>query len=205
MRVLAEIPARAAPVPRAGTLRRRDLEAFDALLAELHGTRAVLAIGDSVRRRVLAVGLATAAAATGTSTALLECDLVEPTLAEALGLAAAPGLHEYLRGEADADRILEPLVLAGPGAQAADGPLVCVVAGRPAPDGTALLGSERFRHATAKLRNAYELLVLAGPPANQHAAIAAVAAEADATLACVGREEMPPEPAVPVTGLVMHD
>jgi tyrosine-protein kinase len=205
VKVLAEIPAQAAPVPRAGTLRRCDLAAFDALLSELQGSRAVLVLGDSPRRRAVAVGLATAAAATGTRTALVECDLAQPNLAEALGLAAAPGLHEYLRGEADADRILEPLVLAGPGAQSADDPLVCVVAGRPAPDGTALLASERFRHATAKLRRAYELVVLDGPPPNGPGALSAVAAEADATLACVGRADPQPQLGVPLTGLVIHD
>lgn len=205
MKVLAEIPPPAAPAPRAGTLRRCDLEAFDVLLAELHGSRVVLVLGDAARKRNVAVGLAAAAAAGGTRTALLECDLGDPNLAEALGLAVAPGLHEYLRGEADADRIFEPLVLAGPGTQAAEEPLVCVVAGRPAPDGTALLGSERFRQAAAKLRRAYELVVLAGPSPNGPAALAAVAAEADATLACVGRADPQPESGVPITGLVVHD
>lgn len=204
MKVLAEIPPQAGPAPRAGTLRRCDLEAYDALLAELGGRRAVLLLGDAIRRRPVAVGLATTAAAAGTNTALVECDLVEPNLAEALGLASAPGLHEYIAGEADADRILEPLVLAGPGAQAADGPLVCVVGGRPAPDGTVLLGSERFRHAMAKLRNAYELVVIDGPPSSGPAALAA-AAEADATLACVGRGDPPPRLDFPLAGLVIQD
>jgi Mrp family chromosome partitioning ATPase len=205
VKVLAEIPAQADPAPRAGTLRRCDLEVFDALLGELDGSRAVLVLGDPAPRRAVAVGLAAAAAAAGTRTALLECDLGDPSLAESLGLSMAPGLHEYLRGEAGADRILESLVLAGPGAQAAEEPLVCVVAGRPAPDGSALLGSERFRHATVKLRNAYELLVLDGLPLNGPAALAAIAAEADATLACVGRADPQPQLGVPVTGLVVHD
>ncbi|HEU4943813.1 MAG TPA: hypothetical protein VFT10_01485 [Solirubrobacterales bacterium] len=205
MKVLAEIPAQADPAPRAGTLRRRDLEAFDALRAGLDGSRSVLVLGDSARRRAVAVGLAAAAAAAGTRTALVECDLAHPNLAEALGLAAAPGLHEYLRGEADAGRILEPLVLAGPGAQAADEPLVCVVAGRPTSDGTALLGSERFRHATAKLRSAYQLVVLEGPRLNGPTALAAVAAEADATVACIGSTDPQPAFGVPLAGLVIHD
>jgi hypothetical protein len=205
VKVLAEIPAQADRAPRAGTLRRRDLEAFGALLARLGGRRSVLLVGDPGRRRAVAVGLATAAAAAGTRTALVECDLAEPNLAEALGLASAPGLNEYIRGEADADGILEPLVLAGPGAQAADGPLVCVVAGRPTPDATVLLGSERFRHAMAKLRNAYELVVIDGPPWSGPAALAAAAAEADATLACVGRGEPPPRTDLPLAGLIVQD
>ncbi|HEX8690581.1 MAG TPA: hypothetical protein VF729_10115 [Solirubrobacterales bacterium] len=204
MKVWAEIPAGPDRAPRAGTLRRCDLEAFDALLARLEGHRAVLLLGEPTRKRTVAVGLATAAAAAGTRAALVECDLVEPNLAETLGLALAPGLHEYIRGEADADRILAPLVLAGPGAATADGPLVCVVAGRPASDGAALLGSERFRHAMAKLRNAYELVVLDGPSWSGPAALA-VAAEADATLACVGRDDPPPRLDLPLAGLVVQD
>jgi Mrp family chromosome partitioning ATPase len=204
VKVLAEIPALAGPPPRAGTLRRRDLEAFGALLAELDGSRAVLTVGEPFRRRAVAVGLATAAAASGTRTALLECDLGDPSLAEALGLTRAPGLHEYLRGEVDAGGILDSLVLAGPGSGAADEPLVCVVAGRPTPDGQALLGSERFRDAVAKLRSGYELLVLDGPPIGERGALTMLAAEVDATLACVGGADPPPKLAVPLAGLVIH-
>jgi Mrp family chromosome partitioning ATPase len=189
VKVLAEIPSDGGPPPPAGTLRRRDLDAYDALLERLAGSRSVLVLGDAARRRAVAIGLATAAAAAGTRTALLECDLAEPALAEALGVAAAPGLHEYLRGEVEAERILEPLVLAGPGSEAAREPLVCVVAGRPAADDRELLLSERFRHAMAKLGSAYELLVLAGPAAGAAAAVTALAARVDATLACVGRGE----------------
>lgn len=204
MRVLAEIPAQAVPAPRAGTLRRRDLDAFDRLRGELEGARTVLVTGDPARKRVVAVGLAAAAAAAGTRTALVECDLDDPTLAEALGLATAPGLREYLGGEADVGRILEPVVLAGPGSTEAVEPLVCITAGRPAPAGEALLESEGFRHATAKLRSAYELVVLEGPPAGEDGALAAVAAGADTTLACVGRSDPVPDLPVPLTGLVIQ-
>jgi Mrp family chromosome partitioning ATPase len=149
----------------------------------------VLVLGDPARRRAVAIGLATAAAASGTRTVLLECDLAEPAIAAVLGVAAAPGLHEYLRGEVGAERILEPLVLAGPGSEAAREPLVCVVAGRPADDGPGLLLSERFRHAIAKLGAAYDLLVLAGPAASSAPTATALAEQVDATLACVGRGE----------------
>ncbi len=204
MKVLAEIPTQAGAAPPAGTLRRCDLEAYDALRGQLHGSRAVLVLGEPGRRRAVAIGLAAAAAAADTRTALLECDLGQPGVADALGLAAAPGLHEYLRGEVEPEQILDSLVLAGPGAQKAGQPLVCVVAGREASDAPTLLGSERFRHAIAKLRGAYELLVLAGPEANGDAALSAVAAEADAALACVGRDDPPPDLGIPLTGLVVQ-
>lgn len=202
MRVLAEIPAEATP---SGTLRREGLEAFAGLLAGLGDSRTVLVTGSRARKRAIAVGMATAAAAAGTRAALIECDLGDPALAEALGVAAAPGLREYLRGEAEAGEILEPAVLAGPGSAAASEPLVCVVAGRPEDDGRALLESERFRDAIARLRRVYELLVLEGPSLDaEGGALAAVAAEADATLACVGRDDPPPSSPVPLTGLIVQ-
>lgn len=169
MRLLAEIPDRTAPDLRAGSLRRRDLEAFERVLGDLAGARSVL-VGETERTfPPAALGLATAAAAAGTRTALLECDLVAPRVAEAVGLAAAPGLHEHLRGEASAAAILKPVVLAGPGSERAAEPLVCVVAGRPAADGVELLAAPAFPQAVAGLRAAYDLLVLAGSPLGEDA------------------------------------
>jgi Mrp family chromosome partitioning ATPase len=206
VRVLAEIPPRTSPELRAGTLRRCDLEAYGDLLDGLGGARAVLVAGYGAGRWDGAVGLAAAAAAGGTRTALLECELAEPALAEALGLSIAPGLHEYLRGAADAQRILKPVALAGPGSARASEPLVCVVGGRPGSEAAALLGSERFRHAAANLRDAYELLVIVAPSlaAGDPSPLAAVAAEADAVIAWVDGAGSPPSLPVPVTGLVVQ-
>jgi Mrp family chromosome partitioning ATPase len=205
VRVLGEIPAFGPTALRAGTLRRCDQRAFGSLLEELNGTRTVLVTGDRARKRTAAVGLAAAAAAAGTRTALLECDLAEPTLAEALGLATVPGLREHLRGETEPSRILKPVALAGPGSAAALEPLVCVVAGRPTAEAKALLESEPFSRATARLREAYELVVIEGPPApGGDGSLEAVAAHADATLVCVGHPDDVPGLPVPVTGLVVQ-
>ena len=203
MKVLAEIPAGSSPDLRAGTLRRGDLEAFGGLLEKLDGARSVLVTGDAPGRRQAAAGLAAAAAAAGTRTALLECDLCEPGLAEALGLATAPGLHEYLRGSAQAEAILKPVVLAGPGSAAATEPLVCVVAGRSATDAAALLGSERFRHVASSLRSTYELLVIDGPPPAREPELLAAMAAADATLVWVDSDGVAPRLPAPVAGLVV--
>jgi Mrp family chromosome partitioning ATPase len=186
VKALAKISSGSPVDLRAGTLRRRDLKTFDTLLVELGGTGTVLVTGAAERKRAGAIGLAAAAAAGGTKTALLECDLAAPALAGELGLAAEPGLHEYLRWEATATQILQGLALAGPGAASATDPLVCIVAGRPSAEGRALLASESFRHATERLRAAYELVVLDGPALERDSAqLEAVASCADATLACV--------------------
>jgi Mrp family chromosome partitioning ATPase len=204
VKVLAEIPPPSSLDLRTGTLRRSDLEAFGGLLGELNGRRSVLITGEATGRRRASAGLAAAAAATGTRAMLLECDLAEPGLAEALGLALAPGLHEYLRGVAESEAILKPVVLAGPGSAEATEPLVCVVAGRPATDAAALLASERFRHAALDLRNAYELLVIDGPPPGREAELLAAMAVADTTIAWVNRPEGPPSLPAPVDGLLVQ-
>ncbi|MGA8745588.1 MAG: hypothetical protein WB507_06965, partial [Solirubrobacterales bacterium] len=84
-------------------------------------------------------------------------------------------------------------------------PLVCVVAGAPSPEGASLLASADFRHAAAKLRNAYQLLVIDGPPADcGPGPLLALAAEADATLACLGPAESARRFPVPLTGVLQR-
>lgn len=205
MKVLAEIPARSSPDLRMGTLRRGDLTAFGGLLQKLDGARSVLMTGEASGRRQAAAGLAAAAAAAGTRTALLECDLADPGLADALGLATAPGLHEYLRGSAQVEEILKPVVLAGPGSAAATEPLVCVVAGRPASDGRALLASDDFRRAVEGLHAGYELLVIDGPPLTDEYALEPLLGLVDASLACVPAAEARRKLPVPVTGLLVQN
>lgn len=202
MRVLAEISSRASPELRAGTLRRSDLEAFGGLLQELAGVRVVLLTGSGAGRREVAAGLAAAAVAGGRRTVLLECDLVEPALADALGLANAPGLSEYLRGTVQAEDLLKPVVLAGPGSANATDPLVCVVAGRPADDGPGLLSSPALARALAGLRDAYELVVIDGPPLGDESSLTALLAHADSTIACLAAAESR-SLSIPVSGLVI--
>jgi len=182
--VLAEISGPAPGETRAWSLRRADLEALAGLQRGLDDHRAVLVVGEEGMAG--AIALASAASAAGRRTALVECDLARPRLAVELGLSPAPGLHEYLRWEATAAEILQPLVLAGPAARGATDPLVCVVGGRPAADAATLVNLESFRHALAKLRAGYDLTVLIGPPLEiVRGAPEVVAADADAVLAAV--------------------
>jgi hypothetical protein len=184
--VLAEIAGSALDPARAWSLRRADLEALLRLQGGLGEHRAVLVVG--AERLGGAIALASAASAAGRRTALLECDLAQPRAALELGLNPGPGLHEYLRWEATAAEVLQPLVLAGPAARGATEPLVCVVAGRAAADPATLVKLESFRHALAKLREAYELTVLVGPSLEaMPGLVEAVAAGADAVLVAAAR------------------
>jgi len=185
VRPLATIAPRGEDEPDSGTLRRDDLEAFSKISAEV-GAGPVLVTGAGPGRLALATGLAAASAAAGARTALLECDLAEPSLAGALGLEPAPGLQEYIRLEAEAPELLQPLVLGGPATGKAIEPLVCIVAGEPGGESPAPTDSEHFRHAVGRLRSAYQLLVLLGPPlGDESGSLVRVAAAADSTVACV--------------------
>ena len=182
--VLAEIAGPVLAETRAWSLRRADFEALAKLRGELMGQRVVLVGGDEALAG--SVALAGAASAAGTRTLLLECDLLRPRLAAVLGLSPGPGLHEYLRWEATAPEILQPLVLAGPAARGTSHPLVGIVAGRLATDPATLINLESFRHAIAKLRAAYDLVVLAGPALDaSHGALEALSAQVDTLLAAV--------------------
>jgi len=204
VRVLAEIPARDPSELRTGSLRRGDLEAYGGLLEELGGVRCVLASGhDRETTRGVAVGLAATAAARGGRVALVECGLADPGLADALGLADAPGLHEHLRGTVRSEEILRPVVLAGPGSADAMEPLVCVVAGRASGDGAHLLASAAMARALAGLREAYELVVLEGPPLRDENSLRPLLPLADTTIACLAPEERRGVP-ISVSGAVIQ-
>ncbi len=200
--VLARVPAPSGSAARQGALGRAELGAYSDLALALAGSRAVLSIGPA--RSEVALGLAAAATAQGRRVALLECDIASPGLAEFLGLSTTPGLHEYLRGEVDAARILQPLVLAGPASGRATEPLACIVAGEPAPEPAALLDSDRCVHATGKLRRAYDLLVIDGPAVGPNPGpLRALADQVDTTIVCGEKSEIPKRLPIPVNGLVL--
>jgi Mrp family chromosome partitioning ATPase len=181
--VLAEIGAPASSNGRAWGLRRADLEAMRGVLGEVGERRVVLVTGEEAPAATLAVALAGVGAAAGTATALIECDVEHPRLAADLGLSPSPGLHEYLRWEVTPGDIVQPLTLAGSASPPGVRPLACVCAGRPARDARTLLGLGSFHHMAAKLRDAYELVVLLGPPLEgAGGALSSAAAEADCVL-----------------------
>jgi polysaccharide biosynthesis transport protein len=180
--VLAEVsgPTEAGP----WSLRRSDFAALGEALPRLAGRRLVAIAGEGEAPAVAAIALAAAASASGRRAILVECDVARPRLAGQLGLTAAPGLHEYLRWEAEPQSILQPLALAGPAAAGSVDPLACICAGRPASKAETLLGLQSFSHMAAKLRGAYELTLLLSPPLlAEPAAAFAVAAQADAVVA----------------------
>ena len=168
---------------RAWSLRRSDFTALEGVLPRLEQRRAVLVAGMGEAPAVAAIALAASAGATGRRTILVDCDLARPRLAAHLGLDDAPGLHEYLRWEAEPADVLQTVVLAGPATGSSE-PLVCICGGRPATKAETLLGLQSFAHMVEKLRGAYELVLVVAPPVeSEPAACLAVARQADALLA----------------------
>ncbi|MGN6274831.1 MAG: hypothetical protein ACTHNP_02740 [Solirubrobacterales bacterium] len=168
---------------RAWSLRRSDYESLERVLSRLATARVLLVGGEGEAPLPAAIALAAAAAAGGRRTILVECDLARPHLAAQIGLAAAPGVHEYLRWEAEPADVLQPVMLAGSVGGTGE-PLVCICAGRPASKTETLLGLQSFAHMVEKLRGAYELVVVVGPPVmTEPNACAAAARQADAVLA----------------------
>jgi receptor protein-tyrosine kinase len=180
--LLAEI-AGPAEETRTWALRRADFEALGEVLPRLKEHRVVAMAGEGDEPAVAAIALASAASTSGRRTILVDCGLAQPRLAAHIGLTPAPGLHEYLRWEAEAADILQPVVLAGPAARTLADPLVCISAGRPAAKAETLLGLQSFAHMIEKLRSAYELVLLLAPPVlDEPGSCLAVAAQADAVL-----------------------
>jgi Mrp family chromosome partitioning ATPase len=167
------------------------------LQAELEGFRIIrqnlqfLSSGDTPRRRTLvtsplpaegkstvAAALAIASAASGRTTLLVEADLRRPALAKRLGINAAPGLTDYLVGQAEPREILQvcPPVAASPvaGANGAGDdtlpppapvkPLVCITAGTLSPQPAELLGSDRLHAFLDQVSEAYESVVIDTSP-----------------------------------------
>ena len=187
--VLAELSAPAGTGAIWG-LRNADLERLGGFREWLGERGSVLVTGAEELAGPLAVALAGVAAASGLRVVLLEGDLARPRLAVELGLAPTPGLHEYLRWEATPAEVLQPLTLTGSAAGAAEHPLVCIVAGRPAADPAVLVGLQSFRHMAAKLRAAYDLVVIAGPALESSGGgLGEIAAQAEGAIAAIGSRD----------------
>ncbi|HVD85989.1 MAG TPA: hypothetical protein VNB59_01125 [Solirubrobacterales bacterium] len=169
---------------RAWSLRRADMGRLGEALPRLAAHQVLVAAGEGEAPIDCAIAIAAAAAASGRRTALLECDVARPRLATVLGLQPVPGLHEYLRWEAQPAEVLQPVALGGSAAGGVTEPLVCIAAGRPAQNPSTLFGLQSFSHMSAKLRGAYGFVVVVAPPvASEPGPALEVARHADAVVA----------------------
>ncbi|MDX6662766.1 MAG: protein-tyrosine kinase, partial [Solirubrobacterales bacterium] len=182
--------------PGPARLTQPDFETFRELQARLDAvvpfrvprslvvTSALPAEGKSAA----AAGIAIAAAAAGRRTLLVECDLHRPVLASRLGLAARPGLTDYLAGQVGPQEVVQPVRLVPPAALStglASVGLSCLVAGGGSARPAELLGSQRFRAFLDQVSRAYDLVVCDGPPILEQAGADQLLEAVEAALLCV--------------------
>jgi Mrp family chromosome partitioning ATPase/capsular polysaccharide biosynthesis protein len=124
-------------------------------------------------KTTVSMSLASASVIAGNRTLLVECDLRRPTFAKRLGIAAAPGLTDYVSGMTEPAEVLQTVDIVppqrvngagNPGGQGSvagsPGKLVCISAGSQYGDGAELLLTARFRDFLEKVTKAYDFVVI---------------------------------------------
>jgi Mrp family chromosome partitioning ATPase len=153
----------------------------DAAVGEEGGVVKLAVLGAGAAE--LGLGLAAAASARGLTVIVVEADLAEPRLAELAGVPAAPGLGDYLRGDAGPRDVLRSAKSAG------GPPVVCLPAGEEGDGGAALLAAARFEALARRLPRVYDLVLLTGPlPRGERGG--PVAAVADAVVLVGGGRDL---------------
>lgn len=120
-------------------------------------------------KSTVSVALAGAYASAGKRVLLVECDLRRPTLADRMGLAASPGMTDYLIGDARPEDILQTVEIGGQSPRSdGDAPspstLVCITAGTLSPQPTELLGSQRFAEFIGAVSEVYDAVIIDSCP-----------------------------------------
>jgi capsular exopolysaccharide synthesis family protein len=153
---------------------------------ELKTTLVTSAIPEEGKSTVAAC-LAMANAGSGKRTLLVECDLRRRVLAGRFGLAEAPGLSDYLAGNATPSNVLQLVPI--PGVETANGgmapSLVCITAGSAPPRPADILSSERFADFIDKVSRAYDRVIIDCPPLLPVADTLEIAPHCDCVLLCV--------------------
>ena len=122
-----------------------------------------------------------ASALVGKRTILVECDFRRPVIASRLDFESAPGLSDYLAGEAAPKEVLRTIEVKGRGAE----DLPVIPTGGTVLQPTEMLASERFREFLNQLRRVYELIVIDCAPLLPVGDTLEVLPLADKVLLCV--------------------
>ena len=134
----------------------------------------------------VAACLAFANASVGKRTLLVECDLRRPVLSGRFGIAAAPGLSDYLVGRSSPADILQRVLVPQPVPDNGSGlSLICVTAGSVPPLPADILSSQRFANFLEKVGNAYDQVIVDCPPLLPVVDTLEIVPHVDCVLICV--------------------
>lgn len=184
-----------------GPVPTENLEAFRILRRNLdflarHGPLRSIAVTSAMAQEgksTVAASLAWSHAYSGNRTLLVDCDLRRGSLAARLGAAPAPGLTDYLTGEAEIGDVLQtvaaeqvPVFNGGQLDRASAGEGIAFVgAGSPSHRPTELLESSAFADALALLSRSHDKVILDTSPLLPVADTLFLAAVVDALVVCV--------------------
>lgn len=124
-------------------------------------------------KTTVTANLAAALAMRGHSTLVLDCDLRNPSVAEAFGRKNESGFSDYLQGKAYPLKIIQKLDVPG---------LAIIPGGKPAENAAELLAKKEARRLIALLRGMYEYILLDTPPCSTLADASELAGVADGML-----------------------
>jgi capsular polysaccharide biosynthesis protein/Mrp family chromosome partitioning ATPase len=148
-------------------------------------------------KSTVAACLAATTVSAGQRTLLVECDLRRPVLSTRLGLPAGPGLTDYLTGNAGPADVLRSVPIIHARSESSNGrgngakvhldeqKLVCIPAGRSAPQPTELLASDSFRRFLQEVDRVYDMVILDSAPLLSVADTLELVPNASAVLLCV--------------------
>lgn len=130
-------------------------------------------------KTTVSVNLATALAQQGKETLLVDCDLRNPSIAEALGQNSELGFSEYLRGECDLKSIFFRLKTEN---------LYAVFGGKAVSGKEGLLSRKTAEEFLAGARQAFDYVILDTPPSAWMADAAEIGALSDGILLAVRQD-----------------
>jgi polysaccharide biosynthesis transport protein len=195
-----------------GASSDRDLEPFRILRANVEflagdqplRTIAVTSPLAEEGKSTVAAGLATAAALTGKSVLLAECDLRRPVFADRLHVPSTPGITDWATGKAEPADVVRSVPITtrnNPGSEdekdtAPKRSFTVISAGSFTPEPVELLASRRFRELVGRFRDVYDLTVLDCAPLLSVGDALQVLPLVDAVLLCVRLDQTTREQAL---------
>lgn len=222
MPILAYVNAKAlggADFTGNGASSDSDLEPFRILRANVEflagdqplRTIAVTSALPGEGKSTVAAGLATAAALTGRSVLLAECDLRRSVLADRLNVPSSPGLTDWATGNAQPVDVARSVPIAtrnSPGSEEGEETpkrsFTVISAGSFTPEPAELLASRRFRQLVGVWREMYDLTVLDCAPLLSVGDALEVIPLVDAALLCVRLDRTTREQALAAKAALGH-